>query len=82
MFGVVDLSAPTPRPKDDTKKDPAAGPSSDPNDTEMTEDPVEPGVLPEGGNTGARSLEKRSFVRMHTFRLDERGNVTLSSSLH
>ncbi|KAH5071318.1 hypothetical protein HBH96_010910 [Parastagonospora nodorum] len=80
MFGVVNLSAPTPRPRDDTTKDPAAGPGSDPNDTEMTEEPDDPDLLPEGGNVGAWSLQKRSFVRVHTFRLNERGNVTLSSS--
>lgn len=80
MSGMVDLSAPTPRSEEDTTKNPAAGPSSDPNDTDMADDPDEPGVLLEGGNVGARSLEKRNFVRMHTFRLDNRGDVTLSSS--
>jgi hypothetical protein len=86
MFGVVDLNAPTPRPRDDTTKDPPAGPSGgDPNDTEMTNDLDVPVLLLEEAvsvHVGTRSLQKRSFVRMHAFKLDERGNVTLSSSLY
>jgi hypothetical protein len=88
MFGVQDLAAPAPRPKDDTApKDPAAGPSgSDPNENKMTEDIEMLDAVPPDdekfGNKETRGLAKGNFVRLHTFSLDEHGNVTLSSSNH
>lgn len=81
VFVVEDLDEPTPRPKDNPA--PVAGPA-DPNDTEMTDAPAAPPghVPPESkhGGQSVRRFEKQNFVRMHTFTLDARGNVTLSSS--
>jgi len=77
VFVVEDLEKPVPRPEDDTA--PVAEPV-DPNDTEMMDAPAAPlGHVP-AENKHGRRLAKRNFVRMHTFTLDARGNVTLFSS--
>jgi len=87
IFTVEDLAAPTPRPKDDAPPKDPAGPSKDnPNDKEPSRDlPAPPGLLPPQTTPGkevARRLAQQDFVRMHTFSLDERGDVTLSSSFY
>lgn len=85
VFGVDPVEIPTPRPKDDAApKDPKG---DDPNNPDVTKDPepAPPGVLLPGKKHEeeiTRRFEKQNFVRSHTFKLDEFGNVTLSSSIH
>lgn len=84
LFLTQDLYASTPRPKDDVPpEDPGAGPS-DPNKKGNTNALPGPGDDPPDdetvGQKVTRSLEKRNFVRTHTFKLGVDGNVTLSSS--
>jgi len=85
VFGVGQVEVPTPRPEDDAApKDPKG---DDPNNPDVTRDPepAPPGLLPPGETHEeeiTRRSAKQNFIRSHTFRLNEFGNVTLSSLFH
>jgi hypothetical protein len=88
VFVAEALDEPKPVPEGDkVSKDPETALETEPNTKEDSKDLEKPSILPDGPSEEQRpevGMEprnvKRSIIRIHIFRIDASGNITLDRS--